>query len=184
MTVQHVHITHQLDKDVFETLKSAASNKKPASSKKLPDNIKPSFYQIIEENLNRADHIILLSIISGVVRIIFSIIQFFIAIVNSIKNKTSINENFYKHAGLNFIRGVIVMVPIFGTLLISKRDAQKVRCCYENEVSDPHTRRLFCVKNNEKNWLKWKSEHTNQENNNGGQQLQTLASAVLGIFIP
>lgn len=107
-------------------------------------------FLICEEELNRLDHILIISIFSGVMRIIMAVVQVFVAIAQCYKRKPifGVKENHFKHAGLNFMRAIVALVPIFGNLALVLRDNAQRRCTYNNEITRDSVRRVFDKNNN------------------------------------
>lgn len=102
-------------------------------------------FLICEEELNRLDHILIISIFSGVMRIMMAVVQFFVAIAQCFKRKPifGVKENHFKHAGLNFMRALVALIPIFGNLALVLRDNAQRRCTYNNEITRDSVRRVF-----------------------------------------
>jgi hypothetical protein len=110
--------------------------------------------ETIEKELNIADGVIIIATFSGIARIFVAIAQFFWAMLNSIitacggKSIVPNGENYYKHAALNFFRGLVATIPIVGSLALKVRDNEQRRCTYNNELSRTTLDRVFDDKNN------------------------------------
>jgi hypothetical protein len=159
----HIHLHEEKKEEKKKSKKAGEYENSPSTS-----------MEIIEKQLNIADGVIIISILSGIARIFVAIAQFFWAVINSVvvacrgKSIVPDGENYYKHAALNLFRGIVATIPILGSLVLKTRDNQEIRCTYNNELSRASVRRLFDDKNNNAKGHLDNREHKDADLSSGG----------------